>query len=123
MRHTSLTGLTVAVLILSASTAHAQSGYYNRVTVAKRGASAARLPAQAQQDMFSPYRGSTTGYSANGQYSRAEVMRPPVQPPRPSAAQPSRRNYYPGLPTGQGANRNYISPSRLCVPGRRAFIY
>ncbi len=124
MRLSSLTGLAVVSVLLSAQPAQAQRGYYNRVTVAPRaiGSERAAVRTQAERNELSSYRAGTMGYSANGRYARAAVIRPPVEAPRPSAAQRS-RNYFPGLTAGHGANRNYISPSRLCVPGRRAFIY
>ena len=52
-------------------------------------------------------------------------LRTPVSPPRDEAitrASAPRRNYFPGLRTGQGPNRNYVDPRTLCVPGRRAML-
>jgi hypothetical protein len=53
--------------------------------------------------------------------------RTPLAPPRSEAitrtSAPPRHNYYPGLRTGQGPNRNYVDPRTLCVPGRRALLY
>jgi hypothetical protein len=54
--------------------------------------------------------------------------RTPLTPPRDEAitrtsAPPPRQNYFPGLRTGQGPNRNYIDPRTLCVPGRRAVLH
>lgn len=45
-----------------------------------------------------------------------------VEPTRALVASP-RRDYFPGQRTGLHPNRNYIAPERLCVPGRRPFLY
>lgn len=114
MRRVAFAGLIAAILSLLGPEGRAQQGYFNRTTVS-------RFPAVGAREDVARSAPGRAGVSENGVYRRATAEEPPRRQP-PQAA-PVRRNYFPGMPTGQGPNRNYIDPSRLCVPGRRAFIY
>lgn len=112
MRHVVFVGLAGALLAVGTE-ARAQDRYFGRTTTS-------RAAAVRESDEPPSLRSVDRGRSEGGEYRRAR-SRVPVPEARP--APQARRNYFPGLPTGQGPNRNYIDPSRLCVPGRRAFIY
>ncbi|MDR3634237.1 MAG: hypothetical protein P4L84_10550 [Isosphaeraceae bacterium] len=111
MRSAALVGLSAVVLSLLAHEARAQQGYFNRTSVAR----------SPDREELTPYRSRTsTGASANGEYRRARPE-PPARSELPRAAAVP-RNYFPGLPSGVGPNRNTVNPAHLCVPGRRAFL-
>ena len=113
MQRVAIAGLFAVLMALFGSEGRAQSPYFGRTTVS-------RSSHVREADASVSSRSAARGRSENGDYRRAG-SRVPVQETRPVAQ--VHRNYFPGLPTGQGPNRNYIDPSRLCVPGRRAFIY
>jgi hypothetical protein len=62
---------------------------------------------------------------ARSDASYRPYLRTPVNPAREEpilrAAAP-RPNYFPGLRSGQGPNRNVVNTHTLCVPGRRAIL-
>jgi hypothetical protein len=113
MRSALILGASLLTFSLSTPAARAQQGYFNRT-------SASRTPAVRDGEELARYRPRAVGASANGEYRRARPERVSrAEPPRAPAAP---RNYFPGLPTGYGPNRNTVNPAHLCVPGRRAFL-
>jgi hypothetical protein len=74
----------------------------------------------AEPDPLRPYAPEPRADSRYRPYLRA-----PAAPPRDEAitrAAAPRREYFPGLRSGQGPNRNVVDPRTLCVPGRRAML-
>ncbi len=58
---------------------------------------------------------------ARSDASYRPYLRTPVEEPMPRTPAP-RPNYFPGLRSGQGPNRNVVNTHTLCVPGRRAML-
>jgi hypothetical protein len=76
-------------------------------------------PSLAQQaDPFRPY---PTGGSRSSTTRTYEQPRPQVVAQPPARSQ-GVREYFPGMRTGRGPNRNVVDTRKLCVPGRRAMI-
>lgn len=116
MRSLSITSV-VAALAFGAS-ALGQEPYWRHTT--DRAASGASR-GFAGDDSLRPY-GTRGAAPARGRGYARETSPARIEPAR-APSYSARRNYFPGQRTGQYPNRNYIAPERLCVPGRRAFLY
>jgi hypothetical protein len=68
-------------------------------------------------DPLRPYGDESSGAGASARpYERTPVVSPPE---RPAPAVPASHNYFPGIRSGQSANRNVAH----CVPGRHALLH
>jgi hypothetical protein len=79
-------------------------------------------PAGAQSRGRSPELDALSRYGSSKSQGRSHSSQPLPRPP--VQVQPAPRyvhDYYPGMRTGQYANRNIVTHP-LCVPGRRALI-
>lgn len=116
----------------SAPSSPTRRSYYSRVqtqpdTASRLDLSRSRNPRsqaalngeafQGEPDPLRPYTDSPRSGVTTRPYERTPVVSPPEREiPAPAVS----HNYYPGLRTGQGPNRNVVSH---CVPGRNAFLH
>jgi hypothetical protein len=84
--------------------------------VAGRGLSDDRF--RNEGDPLAPYGETVASTSPGRPYEQA---RPLIQPQRALPPAPVSHNYFPGMRSGQGTNRNVVAPH--CVPGRNAFLH
>jgi hypothetical protein len=101
-------------------------GYYSRVQTqasagARSRADVSRDTSRGLADPIRPYGEETRTAAGLGNAPRPYERVPVVSPPQRSVPAPASHNYYPGLRTGQGLNRN-TAPVR-CVPGRQSLLH
>lgn len=111
---------------LSGTTGEAQQGYYHRVTTGTSGMVPTVSGTARDRDepdlLLRPYGSPGRGRGEAWNDYRREPTAPPPDRSAP-VIPPQRHNYFPSLRSGQAPNRNYVSPDRLCVPGRRPYMY
>jgi hypothetical protein len=117
----------------SAASGSSRRGYFTRVQTQVGGSSRldvsrsryasgrsayGSIASRGEADPLQPYAQGATSGDVTRPYERAPVVSPPQRAtPAPAAS----HNYYPGLRSGQSANRN-VGGSR-CVPGRNSFLH
>jgi len=108
-------GLSAVVLGAWVPVTRAQQGYFNRTSVARSPS-----PRDTRDAELTRYGRPSGGPAAKGEYRRSRPETPRAEPPpRPMTS----RNYFPGMPSGVGPNRNMGSGSRPhCVPSRGSFF-
>ena len=122
MRKDVMVGLTALAMLGGLTTAaQAQRPGWPRAGSYPAATASSGERSSAELDPLRPY-----APEARANPSYRPYLRTPVTPPRDEAITPAstpRRNYFPGLRSGQGPNRNVVDPRTLCVPGRRAMLH